>query len=283
MRAETSPVNRLPTEARQVVHKARPALEKLARAGHIAKGVLYVTVGVLAVRAAMGVGGDTTDNRGALREIIQLPFGQVLLVAVAVALFGYALWRVLEGVLDPRHEGTDWKAVIKRIGYVISGLVHAGLGVSAVQLANGTPSASSEQTSKHWTAKLLAASYGPWLVGAVGAIVVGVGLYQLWRAYNGSFKRDLKLGEMSPAERSWTNVAGRFGLAAHGLVFDVMGIFLILAALEHNPNRAHGLGGALAELSTSPLGPWLLATVALGLMAYGIYMFVEARYRRIPT
>ena len=282
MSGEASPVDRLPTEARQVVHKARPVLEMLARAGHVAKGALYVTVGVLAVRAAIGFGGDTTDNRGALREIIQLPFGKVLLVAVAVALFGYAVWRVVEGVLDPRHEGTEWKAVIKRIGYVISGLVHGALGVSAVQLVNGTPAPSSEQTSKHWTATVLRESYGPWLVGAVGAIVVGVGLYQLWRALKGSFKKDLKLGEMSPAERSWTNLAGRLGLAAHGVVFDVMGIFLILAALEHDPNRARGLGGALAELATSPLGPWLLATVAMGLMAYGIYNFVEARYRRVP-
>ena len=278
---QSSPVDRLPAEARQLAHKAHPLLEKLARAGHVAKGVLYVTVGALAVRAAVGMGGDTTDNRGALREIIQLPFGTFLLVAVGVALFGYALWRVLEGVLDPRREGKGWKALIKRIGYVISGLVHAALGVSAIQLVNGQPQPSTEQTSKHWTAKLLAQPYGPWLVGAVGAIIVGVGLYQLWRAYRGTFKRDLKMAEMSESERSWANLSGRLGLAAHGFVFDVMGVFLIIAALHHDPNKARGLGGALAELAASPLGPWLLATVAIGLMAYGIHMFVEARYRRI--
>ena len=284
MTPETSPVQKLPAEARRVVHKASPILEKLARVGFVARGTLYVIIGVLAVQAALGSGGDTTDGRGALQEILRAPFGTVLLVAAAIAFFGYAAWRLVEAVLNYGHgDKHGLKAVIRRIGYGVSAVLHALLGATAIQLVNGTPPPSGEQSSKHWTARIMAQPFGLWIVGIVGAIVIGVGIWNIRRAIKGSFKRDLAVAEMSDAERSWTNVVGRVGLAAQGIVLDVVGLFLIVAAIEENPRRAHGLGGALSELATSPFGPILLGVVAVGLMAFGVYCFVEARYRRIPA
>ena len=132
-----------------------------------------------------------------------------------------------------------------------------------------------------WTARLMAQPFGRWLVVIAGAVIVGAGLYQFYKAYKADFRDELNLGAMSGRVKTWTTRSGRLGYAARGVVFGVIGIFLVQAALQTDPDEARGLGGALNTLASQPFGPYLLGAVALGLVAYGIFMFVMARYRRI--
>ena len=135
--------------------------------------------------------------------------------------------------------------------------------------------------AQDWTARLMAQPFGRWLVGIVGAIVIAVGLYQFYRAYSAKFKEKLMLSRMSRTEETWATRTGRLGFAARGVVYAMIGWFLIQAALQSNPSQAGGLGRAFRELSSASYGPWLLGVVALGFIAYGVFALVLARYRRI--
>lgn len=258
-------------------------VERLARLGYIAKGIVYAIIGVLAVQAAFGTGGQTTDAKGVLGTIAAQPFGKFLLVLLTIGLIGYVIWRLIQAVQDPEHQGDDAKGWAKRLGYGISGLIYAGLALSAIKLIAGTGGGGSSNSTQDWTARLLSQPFGKWLVGAVGAFIIGLGFYQLYKAYKAKFRNDLKLREMSPTEQTWATRIGRFGEAARGIVFIIIGFFLIQAAHQSNPNEARGLDGALQALAQQPYGPWLLGIVALGLVAYGIHMWVQARYLRINT
>jgi uncharacterized membrane protein YidH (DUF202 family) len=237
-------------------------VERLARLGYTAKGIVYAIIGVLAVQAAFGTGGQTTDQKGALGAIAAQPFGQFLLVLVALGLLGYAIWRFVEAVQDPEHK--------------------RDLALSAIRLAMGSTAGSgSSNSTQDWTARLMSQPFGQWLVGLVGAFIIGLGFYQFYRAYKAKFRKEMKLQEMTPTEETWATRIGRFGEAARGVVFVITGFFLLQAARQADPNQARGLDGALESLAQQPYGPWLLGIVALGLVAYGIHMGVQARYRRI--
>ena len=257
-------------------------VERLARLGYTAKGIVYAIIGVLAVQAAFGTGGQTTDQKGALGAIAAQPFGQFLLALVALGLIGYAIWRFVEAVQDPEHKGNDAKGLATRLGAAISGIIYASLAFSAIRLAMGSGASSSNNTStQDWTARLMSQPFGQWLVGLGGALIIGLGFYQFYKAYKAKFRKHLKLQEMSPTEETWATRLGRFGEGARGVVFVITGFFLLQAARQSDPNQARGLDGALQSLAQQPYGPWLLGIVALGLVAYGIHMGVQARYRRI--
>ena len=270
-------------EARRATRKAGPWIEGVARSGYAAYGVVYVLVGVLSVRAAFGGGGKTAGQEGALQTILLALLGRALLGLVALGLLGYAVWQLFQGVLDPDNEGGDAGGVIKRADHVVNGLFHAALAVSVGRVALGTGGGDSGGGPDDWTATLLQQPLGRWLVGAVGAAVFAIGLFQLYRAYDARFMEKLKPGEMGPREKRWTRRAGRLGHAARGVVFLVIGVFLVQAALQFDAQEARGLGGALSALAAQPFGPYLLGLVALGLVAFGLFMFVVARYRRIRT
>ncbi|MBE9155438.1 DUF1206 domain-containing protein [Nodosilinea sp. LEGE 06152] len=272
--------NRAEQTAKDVAEN--PWMEGLARAGFAAKGIVYALVGILAAQAALGSGGQTTDTQGVLPTIVAQPFGKVLLSLVAIGLLGYALWRFVEAIADPEHKGHDIKGLLQRCSYAGNGLIYAGLALTAAQIALGSGSASdSDAASRDWTARLLAQPFGQWLVGTIGALFIGLGVYQFYRAYKATFKRQLKLREMSSTEEKWITRTGRFGFAARGVVFAIIGFFFIQAARQSNPDQALGLGGALGSLQQQPYGAWVLGVVALGLLAYGIYFVVQARYRYI--
>lgn len=280
MTKQNLPSRNVEQTARQMA--ADPWVERLARFGIASKGIVYAIVGVLAAQAAFGAGGKTTDTKGALATIVTQPFGKFLLTLVAIGLLGYVLWRFIQAFLDPERKGTNAKGLFQRLGYFISGAIYAGLALTATRLILGSGGGGGNSTSD-WTARLLAQPFGQWLVGTLGAIVIGMGFHQFYKAYSAKFRQDLKWQEMSDAERTWATRAGRFGHAARGVVFSIIGFFLIQAARQSDPNQARGLGGALAALAQQPYGPWILAVVAIGLVAYGIYLLVEARYRRVVT
>ena len=253
-------------------------LDKLARAGYAVKGGLYAAVGIFALQLAFGEGGETTGTQGVIQKAAGGTFGSLLLVLMGIGLVGYALWRFAEAVLDARHRGSDSGGTLRRIGYFVSGLIHAGLAVEAFRLLSGGGKSESEGGAEDWTATLLAQPYGPWLVGAVGLIVVGVALYQFKKAVSKDFTEGLRLGSLSASARRGVVRVAQFGLSARGVVFLIIGGFLLRAAWTSNAEEARGLGGALDAVATAGYGPWLLALVAAGLVAYGAYCAVRARY-----
>lgn len=275
---EFSP-DQLKAGAKQTARQASPWIEPLGRFGFAAKGVVYTIVGVLAIQTALGRGGETTDSQGALQRIAGAPFGRILLGIMAVGLVGYALWRFVQALLDTDNKGHDAKGRTARTFYAIVGVIYLGLAFSAVQLISGSGGGGSSQ--QDWTARLMAQPFGTLLVALVGAGVIGVGGYQLYKGYTASFRKHLRSNEMSATEETWATRSGRLGYAARGIVFAIAGMLLIIAALRSNPDQPQGIGGALQTLAQQPYGPWLLGVVALGLIAYGIFCGVEARYRRM--
>ncbi len=269
--------------AQRISAETRPWIERLGRFGYAAKGFVYTVVGVLAAQTAFGSGGATTGTQGALERIVRAPFGQFLLLLITVGLAGYALWRWIQAIMDTENKGSDAKGLAARAAYAIVGLIYVGLAASAIRLVLGSAGGSSggDQSTQHWTARLLAQPLGQWIVGIVGAIVIAFGFYQLYQAYNAKFREQLKTGEMSDTEETWATYSGKIGYAARGIVFGIIGVFLIVAAFQADASEARGLGGALQTLARQPYGQLVLGVVAAGLVAYGVYCFIEARYRRM--
>ncbi len=257
----------------------------LARLGYGAKGVVYLIIGWLAVQVAIGAGGKTTDQRGALQVIAQQPYGKLLLVVVIIGLVGFAIWCFLQAWFDTEGKGNHIKGIIGRLGYAITGISYAILAFGAFQLVTRTGSGSATKSTttstQDVTAQLLSHSWGVVAVVILGLIVIGVAFYMFAKAYTAKFQRRLRLTGLSAQVRRGVIFLGRFGYAALGVVFSIIGIFLVVAAVQHNPHEAKGLDTALRTLAQQPFGPLLLGIVALGLVAYGVYSFVEARYRMV--
>jgi hypothetical protein len=268
-------------EAKAKQTAANPWVERLARFGYAVRGILYAVVGLLAVQVALGAGGATTDKNGAIATIGSQPFGKFLLVLVAIGLAGYALWGFIRALLDPLGRGTDPKGIAQRIGYLISGLSYGTLLIPTVRFIMGTGGGDTSNGSADMTAALLSQPFGQWLAGLVGLIGMAGGLGQMYQAYSTDFKKDFKSSEMSADEMKLATGVGRAGLAARGIVFVMLGFFVLQAALQANPQQAKGLDGALATLAHQPFGPWLLGLVALGLVAFGAYSLLSARWIRV--
>jgi len=247
--------------------------------------VVYLIIGALAAKVALGEGGATTDRNGALRAIYEQPFGKLLLVIVALGLVGYAVWSVVQAFVDPEHHGAAGKGVATRVGYGVVGLSYAALALAALQLVRGTGNGgkSSDTTTQDWTARLLALPFGPLVVILVGLVVIGVAVAVFYRAYTAEFQQRLDLSGVGAQTRAGVIALGRAGYAALGVVFSIVGVFLIIAALRHNAGAAKGLGGALRALAQQPYGQVVLGIVAIGLVAYGLFSLAQARYRRLGT
>jgi Domain of Unknown Function (DUF1206) len=259
----------------------RRGFEWLARGGFVARGALYGIIGILALKLAFGVGGKTTDQKGALETLAQQPFGKVLLILVAVGLAGYALWRFVRAALGHGVEATN-DSGFDRVAAFASGVVYAGLCAIAVSILVGSSQAGSGSgTSRKAAGGVLGWPAGQWLVGLAGAIMIGVALYQGYRGVTKSFLKDSKTEEMSVPVRHWVTRIGVVGHLARMIVFGLVGVFLIKAAVDYNPSAAIGLDGALRKLAAQTYGSVLLGLVAAGLIAFALYSLSDARYRRI--
>lgn len=250
-------------------------IDKAGRFGFVAKGAVYAIIGVFALKLSLGDGGAFLDTEGASKTVLQQPFGQVLLFALGVGLACYAAWRLTQAIVDPRRGHSDWKRIAKRIGWAGSGLVQAALAVAAFQTLAGEQGGRSS-----WLGKVLALPAGQWILVAVGAGLIGGGAFQLYRAYRASFAKKLHTHEMSARERTWAIRLGRFGIAARGVVFPILGWFFIQAGLHARASEAKGTGAALREIAQQDGGAIWLPIVAAGLIAYALYMGINAKYRR---
>ncbi len=282
MQNSNSPLGIVKDEAQRISQSARGWIVPLARFGYAAKGVVYLIIGGLAALAAFTGGGRTTDSRGAFEEILSKSYGKLLLGAIAFGMATYAIWRIVQAVKDTENKGSSAKGIARRIGYAVIGAIHVGLAYSAVKLILGSGGESrGDAASKEWTAKLLEQPFGQWLVGAVGLGFIAFAVSQFYKAYTAKFREKLETNEMDEKTQTFAMRTGQAGLSARGVVFGIIGFFLIQAAMHSSAGEARGLSGALRALEQQSYGQWLLGIVALGLVAYGFYMLVQARYRRI--
>jgi uncharacterized protein DUF1206 len=254
------------------------AYEMLSRAGFVARGLVYGIIGILAFRLAVGDGGKITNQQGALRTVARQPFGQFALTLVAIGLGGYAIWRFLRALLGHGPEGSD--SGFDRVAAAASGVAYGAICLIAVKILRGSGGGNTENAKKT-TAGVLDWPGGAWIVGIVGAVMIGVALYQGYRGVTKSFLKDSKTGEMGPRLRQWISTIGTIGHLARMVVFGLVGIFLIKAAVDARPRSAVGLDGALAKLLHHAYGRYTLGIVAAGLIAFALYSLSDARFRRI--
>src|SRR5918992_2845343 len=218
-----TPLSTMPNPSRDVA----PWVERLARVGYAAKALLYITVGYLASQTAVGSGGRVTDTEGALRVVHDASYGRALLFVVAAGLLGYGLWRVVEALVDPERRGTKWKALAVRLGFLLRGLFHGTLALTAFRLALQQRSGGAGDQVRRWPARAFDLPAGELLVGLAAAYVAGYGVYQFYRAWTPKMQRHLHLGELPQDVRRWILGVSRFGIAARGVVFCFIGFFLM--------------------------------------------------------
>lgn len=267
-------------DLKETVREVRPWVALLGRLGFAAIGFVYIFVGILAVQAAISLREARAGTRGAFAYIAQLPFGQFLLAAVAVGFAFHAVWRFTQALMDTDAKGSDAKGKALRAGFVGIGLIYLGLAFSAVKIILGTRS-SHRFWAQSWAAWLLAQPLGGWLVALIGAGVFIAGIYFLYQAYSTKFRHWLLLEKMSGAQEKWGTRFGRFGFAARGVIFCIIGFFLVFAAWYSDAGETRNFGGALRFVERQPYGAWLLGLLAAGLFSHGMFMFFLAKCRRM--
>jgi hypothetical protein len=257
-------------------------LRGLARTGYIARGVVYVTVGGLAIGAAAGHSGMAPDGKGAMATILSQPFGFALLIAIGIGLVLLAVWRLAQAILDADQLGSSMKGALQRSAYGVGALVNVGLAFTAVRLGLGLAGTgkSGDATARDWTASVLAVPAGRWLIGVAGLTLICAGLGMAAKGWRAAFD-----SQLAPEARklAWVRLLGRLGYLARGLAFVLAGGFVAAAALHANSREARGLAGALKALEAQPYGSLLLGLTGIGLLAFGLFQFALARYRRIST
>lgn len=263
-----------------VQHVARhsatsPFMESLMRLGYLARGLVYGIIGLLALQVVLGRGGALTDTQGAIVALGKSPLGSAMLVLVLVGLVGYGLWGLVRAIADPLHEGTDAAGIAERIGNGLSGISYLLLALLTYGLITGGASAaqSGAQTAQlqQFAGTILSKPWGQWVIALLAVIVIGVGLLQIYQGFHPDFGLQFKSYALSGQQRKWIERMGRFGAAARGLVFSLIGFFLGQAAANNDPSRAKGIEGVLASILGQPFGPVLLGVVAVGLIAFGVF------------
>lgn len=266
---------------RRAAHqRASKPMAWLARAGLVARGVMYVLIGIIAVQIALTGSRQQADRTGAVRLVAHTPFGSVLLWLLVAGFAGMTLWRLSESIWGA--SGPDGQKASTRLASLARAALYGVItyGILEYALGIGQP-ASSDTQSRDLTAAALHHPGGQEIVGIAGGVFVIAGLVTMYRAVRRSFLKDLTMATARPATRQAVTRLGQFGGIARGFVFGTVGVFLIVAAWDVSPRKAKGLDSALRALAHTPLGPWLLAVVAIGLVTFGVYSWCEARWRAV--
>ena len=270
-----------------VAHEARgfvrtPLFEGLARAGYVARGLIYAIIGILAIQLAEGVSTKPASQQGALQTLASQRFGHALLVLMAIGLGGYALWRFAQALIGTTPEAGK-HSTMDRIGALGSGIAYGIFCALAITvLRHGSAAASgSNQKPRDLTATAFGWPGGRLIVGLVGLMFLVVACYQAYLGLSRRFLDDSKTFEMSRGVRTAFTWVGTFGICARAVAFALIGIFIVQAARTYNVRETVGLDGALVRVTRQSYGPWLLGIVAVGLIAFGIYSIADAKFRKI--
>ena len=267
-----------------IVQAPWPALAELAcRAGYLARGFIYLSIGGMAVLAALDLTPRAQGSRGALEAWAHWPFGVVLLWLTGLGLYAFAGWRLLQSVFDADRQGTSLRAIGSRIGQAISGVVYGALAVSVFGLIDALEDlteADDQAKTRQAVAAILALPGGELLIAAAGLFILGAGVGNIVQVFGRDFCKPLACDE---TVRTWAPWVGRAGYLGRGLAFLPIGALMLAAGIKARSEQASGMGGALQLLEGQPFGDALLTLVALGLVAFGLFAFIEARYRRMAV
>jgi hypothetical protein len=272
-------IQRVEEHARDAVRKVSPWIVRAARVGLVAKGCVYLVIGWIALQTAIVGGRHVVDQRGALRDVFHHTFGTVMLAALAVGLFAFMAWCLVRALFNPDRLPHVAKSYFKRTGLLFTALAYCGLGIAATRLLIGIRHKS--YSTRDWTRWLMGEPFGKWLVVAAGLGFVVYGGFRLYTAKRCATQNDLVLDRVAARARPLIRALVWTGEFARAIVFTLIGLFAISAGWHANPSEAKGFADALRYIAHKPYGLFMLGVVAAGLMAYGCYQFVEAKYRRI--
>jgi len=259
-----------------------PLMEAMARLGFGVRGLIYITMGLLALVVVFGKGGGPANQQGAIAVIGKQPAGMYFLWVVLIGLACYSLWGVIRAVFDPLHKGHGLKGWIVRIGYLFSAVSYAILVLPTLGFIRGTgSSAQSGAQTQQSLATIMSKPWGPWAIGLAGLMVVAVGLYQVYQGFNASFDKQFQTYSMTAKEIKWATQLGRLGTATRGIILAIIGGSLCLAAFHSNTSQPIGVDAALTTLQRQPYGFWLLGIAAVGLIAFGIFSMLSAVWFRL--
>lgn len=251
-------------------------IKNIARTGYAAKGVVYALTGILALGAAIGLGNSTEGKLGVLKFLEDQPFGKVLLGLMGLGLLCYAFWRFFQSVNDPENMGSDNKGLGKRIGFFFSGMVYSGLGIfSLYKIFKQSESGGSPKS------EMLPTEYMPYIFYAIAVGVALKSLFQFMKVYKGDFLSKFHLRSMSNYNLIKTiKWLGYAGLVSRGILVGIIAYFFFKAADTASQGGIKGTSEAFSFLRQNSEGPWFVGMVAFGLICYGAYMIVMAKYRR---
>ena len=256
------------------------SFETLARLGYAARGAVYFLVAMLALFSSFG-GGEEASETGALSALLGQPFGRILLGLIAVGLIGYALWCLAQALLNADRHKNDPEGFAARAGHLVSGIAYSALALTAVQMALGSGGESGGGSGQQgFVAWLMSLPFGPILAMLAGAALFGSGVAQIWYGMSKKFEERVRIPE---GQKALLTPVSMFGIAARGVVFLILGGFLIYAGFTVNPEQAGSLPEALDWVHGLPFGRILYLVVALGLLAFAAYSLVQALYRRVDA
>lgn len=269
--------------AQSATHQAAPGLEALARFGYASKGVVYGTVGFLALSVALGRGGAATDSKGALLRLQDLPLGTPLVWGLVLGLVGYALWQLIRAALDPERQGSGAKGIVKRSGYLLSGVANIALALFAARLAGSGTATRNQDSESQAAGQVLNLPGGQVLLALAGIALLAVAANQLYSAWGALFMKRMAFTDLGARYQGSLKRVGQVGIASRGLMMAILGVFLLIAAWRNSAAVALGVSEALGWLRDQPSGNLLLGTVALGTLCYGVWCVVQALYRRVKV
>ncbi len=271
------------TSVRRTAERASlsPLIETLTRIGYGVRGLIYITMGLLAVQVAFGKGGLLASPQGAIATIGRQPEGSILLWVVLVGIVSYSVWGVIRAVFDPLHKGHDLKGLLARFGFLVSAFGYAILALTTYGYITGAAQTTNGSQTQSFLTSIMAMPGGRWAIGILGIAVLAGGLYQIYQGFTAGFDRQFQTYALTPEQVKLTTQVGRFGTSARGVVFVITGGLISLAAYHANPSQPVGMDTALATLMRQPYGIWLLAIVAVGRVAFGLYSMLSAAWFRI--
>jgi hypothetical protein len=278
--SKTASIRNFKESGKKKAQKAafNPLMETLTRIGYGARGLIYITMGLLAVQVALGKGGALASPQGAIAAIGKQPAGLVLLWVVLVGIIAYAAWGVVRAVFDPLGKGHDTKGLLARFGFLVSAFGYAVLVVPTYGYIKG---GSQTTSGSHLISTIMAMPWGRWAIGIVGLGVLAGGLYQIYLGFKDDFDKQFQTYDLSSKEAKLVSDIGRFGTSARGVVFALEGGLIAFAAYMANPSQPIGMDTALATLLRQPFGVWLLGVVAVGLIAFGFYSMLSGLWFRL--
>jgi hypothetical protein len=259
--------------------EVRPWVKRLVRVGYAAKGVIYLAIGGLALQLALGEGGRVTDASGVLRTLVEQPFGYGLLLVVAVGILAYAGWEIAQALFDTHHKGSDVKGWISRSLGIIKAVVYGTIGWEALRMMTGDNAGS--RNADDYARTTMSFPLGGIFLGLVG---IGIGFYgvtQVRQAWQFKFDDELDQSRLRQEGAGWVLALGRWGIGARGIILIIMGFAIMRAGFDRRPSEAGGMSDSLWTVLSQPYGHWLLAAVAAGLVCFGVFQLLHARYAKL--